>query len=127
MNPNAPETTDRNSTATEPPARKRTLAEIIAAVELAARDETAAEPVTAIGTVLNPGTASSVRVPRTGRAKAGTRRFKGVMVEIEPSMLTEIDAVAERLRVSRSALIRDAVQRVWLKKAPPRIGAGATE
>jgi len=97
---------------------RRSLAELIAAVqktvpsletvpapEAAANSETPAETARE-GTPLRRG---------TGRAANGTHRFKGVMVEFEPAMVEDLDAVAGEMRRSRSDLIREAVRCVWLE------------
>jgi len=79
--------------------------ETVPSPEAAANSETASETARE-GTPLRRG---------TRRAANGTHRFKGVMVEFEPAMVEELDALAGAMRRSRSDLIREAVRRVWLE------------
>lgn len=55
-----------------------------------------------------------------GRLQPGARRKKARLkqtpVMLEEGERTALDAVADELGRSRSALIREAVRKVWLKK-----------
>ena len=49
------------------------------------------------------------------RAANGTRRFKSVMIKLEPTMIQDLDKIGTELRLSRSELLRQAAQHVWLE------------
>ena len=101
-----------NVTVEEKPvtAPKRSLAEIIASVKQGEPREAPIEEVS------ESRTAAAVEPPRrrVKRAANGTRRFKNVMIKLEPEMIGNLDQVAESMRSSRSELIRQAVERTWL-------------
>ena len=89
------------------PMPKRSLAEILAAVQAKSND---------VATVQDSGTVKSAPVRRMKRAVNGTRRYKNVMIKLEPAMIASLDKIGEEMRLSRSELLRQAAQRVWLEQ-----------